>query len=784
MIKYPASVDTSIELPTVIDNETPINGALINNIRDAILAIENELGIKPSGIYATVRARISALEITVGNILSGVITFGGDLVAPSNNSQTVIGLQGRHVSSFAPTDGYVLTWDNVDGYWKPASSGMIGTAGGDLSGTYPNPTVSKIQGTSPAAGIVTFMGSPTSANLASAITDETGTGALVFGTSPTFTTSIAIGSTPATTGDLRLSLGSSIYIRNNTNAGDIKVFHRNGAIDELVFGDRTSVTQGNIIAEIPTGQVFRVQSQIADNFIFSATNTNVLAGMPIIGDVLQPSPYGVHGVGTQAMLNANQTVAAAIYCFNTIKTTGALTFNRNLILPAATDAAAYTKIINNTCTGVFSVVVGDGGAGTTVPLVSGSTATILFDSRGATQVGVATNAGSAIFDNGETASFGTVPATSGLINFPHDASVYARNFADSVDIAILVQDTSNDLTVGDLVNTPSARLIAATTAGFIVSSGTNSLVIDVAKTFTPGDLVLGSGSNPAAIGNLRLPSAGSINFRNNPNTGDLIGLTTNSGDDILIGNTTSIYQGNIEALIPTGQRFRVRAQAGNNWILSATNSNVLAGMPIIGDAGQPSPYGVHGVGTQAMADANQTLAAGVYVFHTIKTTGAITANRNLVLPAATDAAGYTKIINNTCTGVFSIVVGDGGAGTTIKVPNGTIAHILFDSRGATNVGSPGVIEASLAVPALDIDWSLAEVYTKTLAGGANTFTFSNTTDGEVIIVIVTGAASTLTWPTVKWAGGTPPTQTASGTDVYTFVKAGSTIYGSFVQALA
>ena len=28
MIKYPASIDTSLELPTVIDNVTPINGAL------------------------------------------------------------------------------------------------------------------------------------------------------------------------------------------------------------------------------------------------------------------------------------------------------------------------------------------------------------------------------------------------------------------------------------------------------------------------------------------------------------------------------------------------------------------------------------------------------------------------------------------------------------------------------------------------------------------------------------------------------------------------------------
>ncbi len=110
-------------------------------------------------------------------------------------------------------------------------------------------------------------------------------------------------------------------------------------------------------------------------------------------------------------------------------------------------------------------------------------------------------------------------------------------------------------------------------------------------------------------------------------------------------------------------------------------------------------------------------------------------------------------------------------------------------------GTPGTWEAEYvsttplsagaqAISVLDIDWSLSGVYTKTLAAGGNTFTFSNATDGQTIIVILTGAASTVSWPSVKWSGGVAPTQTASGTDVYTFVKAGSTIYGSVVQAMA
>jgi len=109
--------------------------------------------------------------------------------------------------------------------------------------------------------------------------------------------------------------------------------------------------------------------------------------------------------------------------------------------------------------------------------------------------------------------------------------------------------------------------------------------------------------------------------------------------------------------------------------------------PITG--GGISNYGLHGVGTQAMADANQTPAASVYQYHTIKPTGAITANRNLVLPACTDAASVIKWIDNECTGAFSVVVGDGGAGTTATVANGAKAAVLFDSRGATLLLSVG-----------------------------------------------------------------------------------------------
>lgn len=115
MTKYPAQIDTSVTLPSAVDNFTPVAGATVNRLRDAVLAIEAELGVKPSGVYGTVRGRLDTIENALsvkGGIISLAQDLGGTYPLPF-----VIGLQGRPLSSATPTVGQFITWDGYT--WKP-----------------------------------------------------------------------------------------------------------------------------------------------------------------------------------------------------------------------------------------------------------------------------------------------------------------------------------------------------------------------------------------------------------------------------------------------------------------------------------------------------------------------------------------------------------------------------------------------------------------------------------------------------------------------------------------
>lgn len=159
----------------------------------------------------------------------------------------------------------------------------------------------------------------------------------------------------------------------------------------------------------------------------------------------------------------------------------------------------------------------------------------------------------------------------------------------------------------------------------------------------------------------------------------------------------------------------------------------------------------------------------------------------------TGSSGYASIYTRNA-GTFQEslrIKADGAIDTTYgagvcKFDSGGLISSSTVALGSEVSGTLPVANATISTQSISasaIDWSAGNVFTKTL-GANTTFTFSNQTSGQTIIVRLTNTASnyTVTWPTVRWAGGAAPTMTVGAkSDVYTFVYDGSNTYGSYVQ---
>tara|TARA_B110001469_G_C9379755_1_gene197021 strand:+ start:45 stop:551 length:507 start_codon:yes stop_codon:yes gene_type:complete len=95
-------------------------------------------------------------------------------------------------------------------------------------------------------------------------------------------------------------------------------------------------------------------------------------------------------------------------------------------------------------------------------------------------------------------------------------------------------------------------------------------------------------------------------------------------------------------------------------------------------------------------------------------------------------------------------------------------------------------ETAVAMAADDCDLQLGNVQTKAIST-AVTLTFSNPPAsgkaGAFTFIATFSGSPAITWPaTVKWAGGTAPTLTAAGIDVFTFMTTdGGTIWFGFTS---
>ena len=88
---YPSAIDGFEQIPLVVDGVTRVNAVSVNVLREAILNIENELGITPSDSFDTVADRLDDFEerITELETIIDAITIGGG-VTPTGTGFTHI----------------------------------------------------------------------------------------------------------------------------------------------------------------------------------------------------------------------------------------------------------------------------------------------------------------------------------------------------------------------------------------------------------------------------------------------------------------------------------------------------------------------------------------------------------------------------------------------------------------------------------------------------------------------------------------------------------------------
>jgi hypothetical protein len=108
----------------------------------------------------------------------------------------------------------------------------------------------------------------------------------------------------------------------------------------------------------------------------------------------------------------------------------------------------------------------------------------------------------------------------------------------------------------------------------------------------------------------------------------------------------------------------------------------------------------------------------------------------------------------------------------------------FHSNSISTIGK--IIAKQDSLLSSTIDWNNGNCKIKSLSANT-TFNMINTINGaQITVVVYNGGNYTIAWTCseapILWSNGIPPVQTTGGkTDIYSFIRAGGKIYGTFIQ---
>jgi len=150
---------------------------------------------------------------------------------------------------------------------------------------------------------------------------------------------------------------------------------------------------------------------------------------------------------------------------------------------------------------------------------------------------------------------------------------------------------------------------------------------------------------------------------------------------------------------------------------------------------------------------------------------------------ATTSTGVS--VTGTCAATsFS---GDGASLTNVSASDATKMPLAGGTFTGSVVFEDAINETIFAITdassvALDPDNGMVQTWTL----GANRTATDSLTTGQSMLLIVTATASayTLTWPTIKWNGGSAPTLGGANATAIELFKVGSQLYGATIGDLS